>query len=271
SQEVNWTIIPYPTEGWAKAVFGEPDVELLWKDIESFMRLDQPDPVEAWRQHIERLETRAHAMTECGFDALHFEGPGTDLTIGLIDKSRWVAAAFTTNWGRKHIPNMPTEEVFTTPDYRRTEGSVRSTRPLALSGTVIRDLAMRFEGGRVVEVTASTGGEIIEAEQGTDDAARYLGEVALVDSASPIGKTGRTYLNTLFDENATAHIAYGSGYPHAVEGAMELDPDARYELGINRSAVHTDFMIGGPEVTVTGIERGGGRVPVIVDDVWQLS
>jgi aminopeptidase len=271
SEQVNWTIVPYPSPGWANSVYGEPDVERLWNDIEQFMRLDQPDPVAAWQAHIEKLETRARQLNELGLDAVHFEGPGTDLTIGLMEQSRWLAASFTTKWGRKHIPNMPTEEVFTTPDYRRTQGTVRATRPLALSGNVIRDLEMRFENGRAMEVKASTGGEIVSGEQATDEKAAMLGEVALVDGSSPIGQSGNVYLNTLFDENATCHIAYGSGYPHAVEGAEALDNDAQHELGINKSRVHTDFMVGGPEVTVTGVMKDGKRIPIIENDEWQLS
>ena len=271
SAEVNWTIVPYPSEGWAQAVYGKPDVEQLWADIERFMRLDQPDPVAAWKEHIDKLETRTQQMNTRRFDALHFEGPGTDLTIGLMEKSRFEAASFTTKWGQKHIPNMPTEEIFTTPDYRRTEGTVRSTRPLALSGNVIRDLEMRFEKGRVVEVKASSGQDVIAGEQATDPGGSFLGEVALVDGSSPIGQSGRTYLNTLFDENATCHIAYGAGYPHCVEGADTMSKEELRDVGVNQSIVHTDFMIGGPEVTVTGMEKGGGRVPIIENDTWQLS
>ena len=270
SEQVNWTIVPFPSPGWATSVYGEPDVERLWQDIEHFMRLDQPDPVAAWQEHIDKLENRARQLTELRFDAIHFEGPGTDLKIGLTPKSLWLAASFTTKWGRKHIPNMPTEEVFTTPDHRRTEGTVRSTRPLALAGTIIRDLEMRFENGRSVAVDATSGKDIIVGEQATDEGASMLGEVALVDGSSPIGQSGNVYLNTLFDENATCHIAYGAGYPHGAEDTEGLDADALKELGVNQSAVHTDFMIGGPEVTVTGIESGGGRVTIIENDEWQL-
>ncbi len=271
SEEVNWTIVPYPSPGWAEAVYGEPDVERLWGDIEKFLRLDQPDPVVAWKEHVATLEERARIMSERRFDSLHFEGPGTDLTIGLLPASRWVAASFTTKRGLKHIPNMPTEEVFTTPDYRRTEGTVRSTRPLNLGGAVVRDLEMRFEAGRAVDVKASAGRGLILGEHGQDEGAPFLGEVALVDGGSPIGQSGTTYLNTLFDENATSHIAYGSGYPHAVEGADAMTEDERHELGINKSRVHTDFMIGGPEVTVTARDRNGNRVTIIENDIWQLT
>jgi len=270
SEEVNWTIVACPSEGWARAVYGEPDVERLWGDVESFMRLDQPDPVQAWTDHLNNLIARTTELNRRRFDTLHFEGPGTDLTVGLLPGSRWSAAGFETKWGRKHVPNMPTEEVFTTPDARRTEGRVSATRPLALQGNVIRDLAMEFSEGKVVHVTAKEGEEVVRSQQRSDEGAIRLGEVALVDAASPIGQTGTTYFDTLLDENATSHIAYGAGYPHCVEGAADLSPEARGEMGINQSAVHTDFMIGGPEVDVHGIERGGGRVPIIVGGDWQL-
>lgn len=271
SEQVNWTIVPYPTEAWSAAVYGSPDLERLWSDIERFMRLDQPDPVEAWSRHIAGLKERARLMNERKFDALHFEGPGTNLTVGLLPTSRWDGAGDQTRWGHSFIANMPTEEIFTTPDARRTSGIVRSTRPLALEGTVVRDLEMTFEDGRAAEVKASRGREAVVSEQGRDDGAARLGEVALVDGASPIGQTGQTYLNTLFDENATCHIAYGGAYTSAVEGGDQLTEDELAEAGVNLSSVHTDFMIGGPDVTVTGIEAGGGRVTIIENDVWQLG
>ena len=271
SEQVNWTIATYPTEGWAKAIFGEPDVERLWGDMLKFMRLDQPDPVQAWEEHLERLVQRARMLNERRFDRLTFEGPGTDLTIGLLPKSVWHAAYFHTKDGIKHVPNMPTEEVFTTPDHRRTEGTVHATRHLATGGTVVRGLEMTFKDGVAVDVRAEAGKEIVLGQHAMDEGAVRLGEVALVDGASPIGQSGTTYLDPLVDENATCHIAYGSGYPMCVEGGFELSLDERSAAGINVSKVHTDFMIGGPEVAVHGYESNGAKVPVIIDDVWQLG
>jgi aminopeptidase len=271
SRNVNWTIVSYPNEGWARTVYGEPDVERLWREVAQTVRLDEDDPVAAWEEHVTRLEERSRRMNERAFDAIRFRGPGTDLTVGLNAGSRWHSARSRTSFGRTHIPNVPTEEVFTTPDYRRTQGTVRSTMPLALPGNIIRDLELRFENGRVVDVKASTGKEYVEQQVATDEGAARLGEVALVDASSRVGQVGHIFFNTLFDENATCHIAYGRGIAYAVEGAEQLQPDEQEAAGVNQSAVHTDFMIGGPEVTVSGLTADGDEVPIIVDDQWQLA
>jgi aminopeptidase len=271
SRQVNWSIVPYPTEGWARAVYGEPDLDRLWGEVLRFLRMDGPDPEAAWKAHLERLSERTDQLNARRFDSLLFMGPGTDLVVGLLERSVWQGTDFETKWGRRHLPNMPTEEVFTTPDARRTEGIVRSTRPLALSGSVVRDLEMRFEAGRAVKVSASAGQEIVLGQFAHDERASYLGEVALVDGSSPIGQTGRTYFNTLLDENATCHVAYGGAYVHCVEGGEEMTREELSEIGVNHSSMHTDFMIGGADVEVWGIERGGARVPVIIDDEWRLD
>ena len=271
ARRLAWTVVGAPNAGWAQFVFGEPDLERLWDAVATTVRLDEPDPVAAWEEHSRRLHERSRILNERRFDAVRFRGPGTDLTIGLLERSQWVAAGGETAWGQKHMPNLPTEEVFTTPDPQRTEGTVRSTYPLALQGTIVRDLEMRFEGGRIVDVSASSGAEVVQGQVDTDDGARMLGEVALVDGDSRVGRTGVTFMNTLYDENASSHIAYGQGLPVAVEGADEMSADEQKAVGINQSAMHTDFMIGGPEVSVAGLDREGAEVPIIENGTWVLA
>jgi aminopeptidase len=201
---------------------------------------------------------------------VHFLGPGTDLKVGLIPGARWLAGGGTTKAGIFHVANLPTEEIFACPDWRRTEGFVRSTRPLALGGTIVRDLEITFSGGEIVDVKASNGAEVIRAQLATDEFAGRLGEVALVDGTSRVGQTGLTFYSVLFDENATCHIAYGAGVVHGIDGADQLTPDELRERGVNVSSVHTDFMIGGPEVAVDGITQDGRKIPILREDVWQL-
>jgi aminopeptidase len=267
-QTTNWCVVPGPSRGWAAAVFPElpPDeaLERLWREVEHILRLDEPDPVAAWEARAVELKRRAAALTELGVDAVHFEAPGTDLTVGLMPSSRWSAADFSTLDGLRHMPNLPTEEVFTSPDPERTEGRVTSTMPLLLPGGIgVEGLRVRFEGGRAVELDADVGADAIRATAAADDGAARLGEVALVDGESRIGKLGTVFRTTLIDENAASHIALGSAYPFTV---TEEADSAR----INESAVHVDFMIGGDDVEVTGITRSGERVPLLRGGVWQL-
>ena len=261
----NWTIGPCPTPAWAALVHPDLDpeagLERLWEQIVHVCRLDEPDPIAAWNERRDVLVKAAGTLTDHGFDAIHYEGPGTDLTVGLLPGARWQAASFETIDGLPHMPNLPTEEVFTTPDPARTQGHVRSTTPLVLTdGTVVRDLEVRFEGGRVADLRAETGGETLRTITETDDGAARLGEIALVDGAGRIGALDTIFYDTLLDENAASHIALGQGFPFLLD-----DPAAS-----NESQIHIDFMIGSPEITVTGVTRAGERVPVLVQGAWQI-
>jgi aminopeptidase len=257
--------------GWARQVFGEPDLERLWGAIAAATRLDEADPVAAWSEHLDRLLARADVLNARSFDAIRFRGPGTDLTVGLGSHSRWICARHETETGISHIANLPTEEVWATPDWRRTEGVVRSTAPLVTASTRVSDLELRFAEGRIVEVKASAGAEIVRAQLATDEQAAFLGEISLVDGSSAVKQTGVVFCDTLVDENATCHLAYGN----SVRMATNVDPEVTREellsIGANVSAIHIDFMIGGSEVDVDGLDGGGSATPIIRDDVWQLS
>lgn len=267
---VEWTIGAFPTDAWAERVLGRPDAAELWGHMRRILRLDRPDPVAAWRDHMATLQARCDQLNAIRFDALHFEGPGTDLTIGLFARQRWGAAYLTSRAGIRHVVNLPTEEVYTVPDPTRTAGVVRSTRPLALGGTLIEGLELRFAGGRIVEVNATRGAEVVRGHIASDDGASRLGEVALVDRTSPVLQSGLTFYDTLFDENASCHLAWGGGI---ATGHLDYDParpESATELGINQSATHTDFMVGSPDVTVTGIHADGQRRVILANETWQL-
>ena len=263
----NWTVVPAPTRAWASSVFPdlEPDdaYERLWEQVSHVMRLDEDDPVAAWEERIAFLNGVAQRLTARRFDTINFRGEGTDLTIGLFPSSSWWAADFTTVDDLRHMPNLPTEEVFTTPDPSRTEGTVMGSMPLVLPGGVLVDgLRLRFEEGRAVEVDADVGGEALRGMVANDEGAARLGEVALVDGEGRIGKLGTVFRTTLIDENSASHIALGHGYSFVV-GEADLPQ-------MNTSRIHVDFMIGRPDMEVDGITADGERVPILREGSWQL-
>jgi aminopeptidase len=259
-----WTIVPAPNPGWASEIFGKPDMDALWQAVEKAVRLDDPDPVAAWKRHIARLTAIADHLTARRFDSLHYRGPGTDFTVGLLPSTMWKSAGERSAFGVDFVPNIPTEEVFTSPDPRRAEGTLRATRPLQLGGTMVRDLEVEFHDGHIVKVGASSGADLVRGQIALDENASRLGEISLVDGSSAVGQLGITFFNTLFDENATCHVAYGSAFPFCVE-------DEADRAVLNESPVHTDFMIGSPEVEIDGHERGGAWVPILRNNEFQIK
>jgi aminopeptidase len=263
----NWTVVPCPSPTWAELAHPDlsPDEALdrLWQEIAHVCRLDEPDPVAAWNQRADALAAAAARMNERRFDALHFAGPETDLTVGLLPTSTFHGARDESIDGIVHLANLPTEEVYATPDPARTEGVVRSTKPLVLAdGTLIRGLEVRFEAGRAVAIDAEQGAAVLRGRAAFDEGAARLGEVALVDREGRIGRLGTVFFDTLLDENAASHVALGDGFD---QGLSDEDKAQR-----NRSSIHIDFMIGGDDVDVTGITREDQRVPVLRDGSWQI-
>jgi aminopeptidase len=262
----NWSIVPGPTPEWAQLVFpdlhpAEAEAELD-RHLLHILRLDEPDPIAAWRERAQTLKANARKLAAHGFDALHYEGPGTDFTVGLLPGADWLAADFETVDGIAHMANIPTEEVFTSPDPTRLEGHVAASKPLVLiDGTVVENLRMRFEGGRVAEVHADTAEDVMRTIVARDEGAGRLGELALVDDEGRIGKLRTVYYDTLLDENAASHIALGDGFPFVA---------GEHADRVNESEVHLDFMIGSPELTVTGITAAGERIPVLVGGTWAI-
>ncbi len=267
NRTTNWTVVPSATPGWAELVHPEldPDEALarLWEEIGYVCRLDEDDPVAAWAQRMEQLEAVADRLNGLELDAVRFEGPGTDLSIGLIRSSRWLCARISTVDGIVHAPNIPTEEVFTTPDPERVDGEVSSTKPLFVSGALVTGLRVRFEGGRAVEIDADQGEAVLRTLSEHDPGAARLGEVALVDRDSRIGQLGTVFFDTLLDENAASHIALGQGFDFAIDDQA----DRRH---VNKSDLHIDFMIGSNSVSVAGVRGDGTEVPLLRDGVWQV-
>lgn len=262
----NWTIVPFPTRAWAERV--HPDLpsdeafDLLGREIVHVCRLDEPDPIASWTARMETLVGVSERLNGRRFSALRFRGEGTDLTVGLLPTTRFLAAKFQTADGIEHMPNLPSEEVFGAPDPQRTDGVVRATKPLVVAGSIVRGLEVEFRDGRAVRIDADEGAEVLRGYAARDEGAARLGEVALVDGEGRIGRLGTTFLDTLLDENAASHIALGRAYDFTA-GAEDRER-------VNRSGIHVDFMIGGDDVDVDGIDDGGGAVPVLRGGAWQI-
>jgi aminopeptidase len=269
---INWTIVAAATPAWAAAVFPDETKKVamakLWDAIFAASRVDAPDPVAAWRAHDDRLRQRAALLNDRRYSTLYFRGPGTDLRVGLADDHMWMGGGTTAGNGLECIPNIPTEEVFTTPHCKRVEGTVTSTKPLSYQGTLIAGIQVRFEGGRVVESHASQGEAVLRKMLETDEGASQLGEVALVPHSSPIAASGLLFSNTLFDENAASHIALGQAYSTCIRGGDTMKPPALAEKGANDSLIHVDWMIGSGEIDLDGITTGGATEPLMRRGEW---
>ena len=270
--DINWTIVPYPGAAWAKQVFSGDDEDVaigkLAEAIFAATRISTADPVAAWAEHNARLMERQTWLTGRNFKALKYTGPGTDLTLGLADGHAWKGGASTSRNGIVCNPNIPTEEVFTTPHRLRVDGVVRSTKPLSHNGTLISDIAVKFEGGRIVAAHASKGEDVLIKAMDTDEGGRRLGEVALVPHSSPISQSGILFYNTLFDENAASHIALGQCYSECFLDGKTISPDEVERRGGNKSFIHIDWMIGSGEIDVDGIGQDGSVTPVMRKGEW---
>ncbi|MGA8727991.1 MAG: aminopeptidase [Terracidiphilus sp.] len=270
--EINWTIVASATPAWASAVFPDdpPDEALakLWNAIFAISRVDGDDPVGVWKMHDANLHKRAAYLNQKRYSALQYRGPGTDFRLGLADDHLWLGGGTTAGNGFYCIPNLPTEEVFTTPHKNRADGTVRASKPLSYQGTMIEGIQVRFEQGRIVDARATRGQEVLENLIGTDDGARRLGEVALVPHSSPIAQSGLLFFNTLFDENAASHIALGQAYTACLRGGDKLSPEQLAAKGANDSLIHVDWMIGSDKLDIDGITASDNAEPLMRKGEW---
>lgn len=273
ANKVSWLVAAAAGEAWSKKVFpnletAEEQQDALWDAIFKATRMYEADPVAAWHAHDNLLETKANELNDLQLDSLHYTAPGTDLVIGLPVGHHWEGAGSLNVRGERFMANMPTEEVFTAPDNRRIDGVVASTKPLSYAGTTIEGMSFTFEKGRVVAVSAEKGEDVLKKLIETDEGAKSLGEVALVPDSSPISQSGITFYNTLFDENASNHLALGSAYAFNVKGGTEMTEEELAEVGLNRSQTHVDFMIGSKEMNIDGIKADGTIVPIFRNGEW---
>lgn len=275
ANKVSWNLVAASSPEWAAMVFPdlnsqEEQVDALWDAIFKMNRVYENDPVAAWDAHEKKLNDKAAILNAAQFDALHYRAPGTDLTLGMPKNHVWEAAGSYNAQGEKFIANMPTEEIFTAPDFRRADGYVSSTKPLSYAGVVIEGMTFTFKDGQIVDVTAEKGQETIRRLVEENDGARALGEIALVPHKTPISLSGLTFFNTLFDENASNHLAIGSAYAHSVEGGVDMSQEELEAAGLNRSTTHVDFMIGSDQMDIDGITADGQRVPIFRSGEWAI-
>jgi aminopeptidase len=268
--KLSWCICPCPNPGWAQRVYGEPDTARLWKDLRYVLRLDEPDPVEAWYARRDELAAHATRLNERAYRALHFLGGRTDLRVPLHADGSWQSAEFITATGRSCIANLPTEEVFVSPDWRGVEGTVVMTQPVSVNGVLVEDLVLKFAAGEVVDAQARVNVAAVRAQMDQDAGARRLGEVALVDASSRVGRLGRLFKDLLLDENAACHIAWGFGFEETITSELPDADAARSARGLNTSRIHQDAMIGGPDLTVFGVDAAGEEVPILAGERWQF-
>lgn len=269
---VNWCVVSLPVPAWAAKVFPDlppqQQMEHLWDAILRVCRVDQPDPVASWQQHVVDLAARADYLNGKQYSALHYTAPGTDFTVGLPEGHIWTSGQSTSENNIRFTANIPTEEIFTLAHRERAEGVVRASRPLSYAGTLVKDFSLTFRDGRVVDFSAAQGGDTLRELLDTDEGARRLGEVALVPASSPISHSGILFYNTLFDENAASHLAVGKAYNFTLQNGEKMDEDAFAAAGGNNSLTHVDFMIGSEEMDVDGIRAGGGKEPVMRKGEW---
>lgn len=272
ANKISWTVVAAAGESWAKKVFPELNpieaVDALWDQIFKTTRIYADDPIQAWTNHDEKLQEKAKMLNDEQFVALHYTAPGTDLTVGLPKNHLWEAASSKNVRGELFMANMPTEEVFTAPDANNVNGTVASTKPLSYAGNIIEGMHFTFKDGKVVDFKADKGQEVLADLLATDEGAKHLGEVALVPDPSPISQSGITFFNTLFDENASNHLAFGSAYAFSIQGGTEMSEEELKAAGLNRSHTHVDFMIGSDKMDIDGIRQDGSRVAIFRNGDW---
>lgn len=273
SNKLRWTVVAASSPAWAKKVFPEltssdEQVDRLWDEIFKTTRIYTEDPIKAWQEHDAAMRQQAERLNQEQFSALHYTAPGTDLVIGLPENHVWEGAGSFAADGNEFMANMPTEEVFTAPDRNRVDGYITSTKPLSYAGTTLNDMKFTFKDGKVVEFSAKDGTDVLASLLAIDEGAKHLGEVALVPDPSPISQSGITFFNTLFDENASNHLALGAAYPFSVEGGTEMTKDELAAAGLNSSQTHVDFMVGSAQMTIDGIRKDGSKVPIFRNGDW---